>query len=97
MQKAVLAGLAAASLWTVAYVEWPAIAAEGTRRAEYRDGRPAARYRLALFYDGNAEANLPRGVKSHMDRDIGLAWLTQIEYAFKWLPCQSFARCLPSC
>ena len=31
--------------------------------------------RLALFYDGNAEAKMPRGVKSHMDRDIGLAWL----------------------
>ena len=31
--------------------------------------------RLALFYDGNAEAKMPRGVKSHMDRDVGLAWL----------------------
>jgi predicted GH43/DUF377 family glycosyl hydrolase len=31
--------------------------------------------RLALFYDGNAEATMPAGVKSHMQRDIGLAWL----------------------
>jgi predicted GH43/DUF377 family glycosyl hydrolase len=31
--------------------------------------------RLALFYDGNADAKIPAGVKSHMDRDIGLAWL----------------------
>jgi hypothetical protein len=31
--------------------------------------------RLALFYDGNADAKMPNGVKSHMNRDIGLAWL----------------------
>ena len=31
--------------------------------------------RLALFYDGNAEAKMPGGIKSHMNRDIGLAWL----------------------
>jgi hypothetical protein len=31
--------------------------------------------RLALFYDGNAGAKRPEGVKSHMNRDIGLAWL----------------------
>ncbi len=31
--------------------------------------------RLALFYDGNAEAKMPEGIKSHMNRDIGLAWL----------------------
>jgi len=31
--------------------------------------------RLALFYDGNSEARMPAGVKSHMNRDIGLAWL----------------------
>ena len=31
--------------------------------------------RLALFYDGNAEAKIPQGIKSHMNRDIGLAWL----------------------
>lgn len=31
--------------------------------------------RLALFYDGNADEKMPEGVKSHMDRDIGLAWL----------------------
>ena len=31
--------------------------------------------RLALFYDGNAEAKMPVGIKSHMNRDIGLAWL----------------------
>ncbi len=31
--------------------------------------------RLAVFYDGNASARMPAGVKSHMDRDIGLAWL----------------------
>ncbi|MGA2069418.1 MAG: hypothetical protein ABSG86_30990 [Thermoguttaceae bacterium] len=31
--------------------------------------------RLALFYDGNGDAKMPAGVKSHMNRDIGLAWL----------------------
>jgi predicted GH43/DUF377 family glycosyl hydrolase len=31
--------------------------------------------RLALFYDGNGEAVMPTGVKSHMNRDIGLAWI----------------------
>jgi predicted GH43/DUF377 family glycosyl hydrolase len=31
--------------------------------------------RLAVFYDGSAEAKMPAGVKSHMNRDIGLAWL----------------------
>ncbi len=31
--------------------------------------------RLALFYDGHAGAAMPAGVKSHMDRDIGLAWI----------------------
>lgn len=31
--------------------------------------------RLAVLYDGNSSAEIPPGVKSHMDRDIGLAWL----------------------
>jgi predicted GH43/DUF377 family glycosyl hydrolase len=31
--------------------------------------------RLAVFYDGNDEAEMPKGVKSHMNRDIGLAWI----------------------
>ena len=31
--------------------------------------------RLAIFYDGHASDRMPTGVKSHMDRDIGLAWL----------------------
>jgi len=31
--------------------------------------------RLAIFYDGNNSAQMPGGVKSHMDRDIGLAWI----------------------
>ncbi|MCE1200118.1 MAG: hypothetical protein LWW85_14205 [Marinilabiliales bacterium] len=31
--------------------------------------------RLALFYDGNDMTEMPRGVKSHMNRDIGLAYL----------------------
>ena len=31
--------------------------------------------RLAVFYDGSTEAKMPQGVKSHMNRDIGLAWL----------------------
>lgn len=31
--------------------------------------------RLALFYDGNAADPMPAGVKSHMNRDVGLAWL----------------------
>jgi hypothetical protein len=31
--------------------------------------------RLAIFYDGNGSDTMPGGVKSHMDRDVGLAWL----------------------
>jgi predicted GH43/DUF377 family glycosyl hydrolase len=31
--------------------------------------------RLAVFYDGSSEVKMPHGVKSHMNRDIGLAWL----------------------
>ncbi len=31
--------------------------------------------KLALFYDGNDEAEIPPGAKSHMRRSIGLAWL----------------------
>jgi hypothetical protein len=31
--------------------------------------------RLAILYDGNGSAKMPGGAKSHMDRDIGLAWL----------------------
>jgi predicted GH43/DUF377 family glycosyl hydrolase len=31
--------------------------------------------RLAVFYDGNDEPVMPKGVKSHMNRDIGLAWI----------------------
>lgn len=31
--------------------------------------------RLAIFYDGNAEATMPKGFRSHMNRDVGLAWL----------------------
>ena len=31
--------------------------------------------RLAIFYDGNASEQMPTGVKSHMNRDVGLAWL----------------------
>ncbi|MCC7374429.1 MAG: hypothetical protein IT581_07220 [Verrucomicrobiales bacterium] len=31
--------------------------------------------RLAIFYDGNAAETMPAGVKSHMNRDVGLAWL----------------------
>ena len=31
--------------------------------------------RLAIFYDGNASDPMPTGVKSHMNRDVGLAWL----------------------
>jgi len=30
---------------------------------------------LAIFYDGNAAEQMPSGVKSHMNRDVGLAWL----------------------
>ena len=32
-------------------------------------------HRLAIFYDGNASEKMPGGVKSHMNRDVGLAWL----------------------
>jgi predicted GH43/DUF377 family glycosyl hydrolase len=31
--------------------------------------------RLAIFYDGNGSEKIPPGVKSHMNRDVGLAWL----------------------
>ena len=31
--------------------------------------------RLAVFYDGNASEQMPAGVKSHMNRDVALAWL----------------------
>lgn len=31
--------------------------------------------RLAIFYDGNGSGKLPPGVRSHMRRDVGLAWL----------------------
>jgi predicted GH43/DUF377 family glycosyl hydrolase len=31
--------------------------------------------RLAIFYDGNDSPKMPGGVKSHMNRDVGLAWL----------------------
>ena len=31
--------------------------------------------RLAILYDGNASGKMPGGVKSHMNRDVGLAWL----------------------
>ena len=31
--------------------------------------------RLAIFYDGNSAAKMPGGVKSHINRDVGLAWL----------------------
>jgi predicted GH43/DUF377 family glycosyl hydrolase len=31
--------------------------------------------RLAVFYDGNADAEMPKGVKSHMKRDVGLTWI----------------------
>lgn len=31
--------------------------------------------RLAIFYDGHEGSEMPPGVKSHMDRDVGLAWL----------------------
>jgi hypothetical protein len=31
--------------------------------------------KLAIFYDGNEAPEIPPGIKSHMSRDIGLAWL----------------------
>lgn len=31
--------------------------------------------RLAIFYDGNGLPKMPGGIKSHMQRDVGLAWL----------------------
>jgi hypothetical protein len=31
--------------------------------------------RLAVFYDGNSDDPMPRGPKSHMHRDVGVAWL----------------------
>jgi hypothetical protein len=32
-------------------------------------------HRLAIFYDGYAGSGIPPGAASHMQRDIGLAWL----------------------
>jgi len=31
--------------------------------------------RLAIFYDGNVAEQMPTGVKNHMSRGAGLAWL----------------------
>jgi len=31
--------------------------------------------RLAIFYDGSGSEQMPPGVKCHMQRDVGLAWL----------------------
>jgi hypothetical protein len=31
--------------------------------------------RLAVFYDGYAGREIPNGAASHMQRDVGLAWL----------------------
>jgi len=31
--------------------------------------------RLAILYDGSSAEPMPRGIKSHMERDVGLAWL----------------------
>jgi predicted GH43/DUF377 family glycosyl hydrolase len=31
--------------------------------------------KLAIFYDGRANYELPQGAKSHMGRDVGIAWL----------------------
>jgi predicted GH43/DUF377 family glycosyl hydrolase len=31
--------------------------------------------RLAIFYDGNSAEKMASGLKSHMNRDVGLAWL----------------------
>ncbi len=31
--------------------------------------------RLAIFYDGNKAKEIPAGANSHMNRDVGLAWL----------------------
>ena len=32
--------------------------------------------KLLIIYDGNRSAIFPAGIKSHMNRDIGMAWLT---------------------
>jgi len=43
---------------------------EGQWAKPFPDGRPVARHRLAVLYDA------PGGdSKSHMKRDVGLAWL----------------------
>jgi len=31
--------------------------------------------RLAILDDGNVAEQMPTGIKSHMNRDVGLAWL----------------------
>ncbi len=52
--------------------------ASGSKWSEHIVGLPSVvQYgnRLAVFYDGNAEAEMPKGVKSHMKRDVGLAWI----------------------
>ena len=48
------------------------------RWSQYIIGLPSvvkAGERLAIFYDGNGAGHMPTGVKSHMNRDVGLAWL----------------------
>lgn len=48
------------------------------RWSKYIVGLPSVVKRgnkLAIFYDGNGAAVMPRGTDSHMRRDVGLAWL----------------------
>ena len=52
--------------------------ASGSKWSRYIIGLPSVvkcGNRLALFYDGTGEQMIPKGVKSHMNRDIGLAWI----------------------
>lgn len=49
-----------------------------TRWSKHITGLPSVvkfHDRLAVFYDGNDAPEIPKGVKSHMNRDIGLAWI----------------------
>jgi len=47
--------------WSKHIIGLPSVVAEGNR--------------LAIFYDGQDADPIPPGVKSHMNRDIGVAWL----------------------
>ncbi len=70
--------------WTTDLTRWTAeqkavvLDARNCRWSPHIIGLPSVvpvGQRLAVFYDGNGSKQMPTGVKSHMNRDVGLAWL----------------------